>query len=212
MKKWQGIFLGLGLLAVFLAGCSPQIGLLPQDRETTSFSRWVENSSSRILLDVPFLPQVPPGDWANTRNCGVAAAVMMKAYYYGITPTPQDIIGADEWLNARFGLPLNNYNGDFTNVFHIRSWLEAQGIPTRIGMGNVELLRSFLSQGKPVLVAVFANMNPRSAKHAMLLVGMTQDGVIVHDPGKTNGAHNVYSLSQFLASWQAQNNWYITIE
>ncbi len=212
MRKRQVVFLVLGLLVVVLAGCSSQLTLPPQNRESLFLSRWVENSSSRVLLDVPFLPQVPPGDWANTRNCGVAAAVMVKAYYYGSTPTPQDIVEADEWLHARFGLPLNNYNGDFTNVFQIRSWLEAQGISTRIGMGNGEMLRSFLKEGKPVIVAVFAHMNPRSAKHAMLLVGMTQDAVIVHDPGKPNGASNVYSLNQFLSSWQAQNNWYITIE
>ncbi len=214
MKKWYGLMLVVGFAVALLAGCSPQLGVLPSssDSNTGALSRFVENSPSRILLDVPFLPQVPPGDWSNTRNCGIASAVMIKAYYYGTTPTPEDIVAADEWLHARFGLPINNYNGDFTNVFYIRSFLESQGIPARIGMGNVDLLRSFLREGKPVLVAVFSSMSLGGAKHAMLVVGMRDNSIVVHDPGKTNGANNVYSLSQFLNCWQAQNNWYVTIE
>lgn len=214
MKKWYSLMVVVGFAVVFLAGCAPQLGVLPSgpDLEGGVSARFIENSGTRILLDVPFLPQVPPGDWNNTRNCGVASAVMIKAYYYGTIPTPQDIMTADEWLSARFGLPINNYNGDFTNVFYIRSFLESQGISARIGMGNVELLRSFLKEGKPVLVAVFSNMSPGGAKHAMLVVGITNDSVVVHDPGKTNGANNIYPLSQFLSCWQAQNNWYVTID
>jgi hypothetical protein len=212
MKKWYTLMFVVVSVVVLLAGCAPQLGVLPSSSDSEAPSRFVENSGSRILLDVPFLPQVPPGDWSNTRNCGVASAVMIKAYYHGTTPTPQDIIAADEWLHARFGLPINGYNGDFTNVFYIRSFLESQGVPTRIGMGNIELLRSLLREGKPVLVAVFSSMSLSGAKHAMLVVGIREDAVVVHDPGKVNGANNTYPLSQFLSCWQAQNNWYVTID
>lgn len=217
MRKRRALLLLLGslLFAFLIAGCSTfsledKPFLSPSPSQVSG--KFVERSSERILLDIPFLPQVPPGDWANTRNCGVASAVMMAAYYYGTTPLPEDIKEANEWLHARFGLPVNNYNGDYTNVFHIRAYLENQGIPTRIGMGNLEILREFLETGKPVLVAVFSNMNPRGAKHAMLLVGLDDFSVYVHDPGKTNGANNSYSIEQFLAAWHAQGNWYVTIE
>ncbi|NSW75158.1 MAG: hypothetical protein HPY68_00005, partial [Candidatus Atribacteria bacterium] len=90
MKKWSSLVVVVGFAVVLLAGCAPQLGVLPSnpdlsspDLESGVSARFVENSGTRILLDVPFLPQVPPGDWSNTRNCGVASAVMIKAYYYG---------------------------------------------------------------------------------------------------------------------------------
>ena len=119
---------------------------------------------------MPFLPQVPPGDWVNTRNCGPACAVMMRAYYFNIQPSPDHIIQADNWLNAHFGLPVNGYNGDWTNIFQVRAWLDSEGVPTKVGMGNLEQARAMLSEGKPFLVAVYSNMNPNGgAKHAMLV-------------------------------------------
>jgi hypothetical protein len=203
-----------GLVVVLLvAGCSTTFNI-PLDGSTSlPTGRFLENTASRVLLDVPFLPQVPPGDWSNTRNCGVASAVMIKAYYFGSTPTPEDIIEADQWLHNRFGIPLNGGNGDYTNVFQIRAWLEHEGVPTRIGMGNLEVLRKLLLEGKPVLVAVYSNMNPADgAKHAMVAVGIDNANIYVNDPGKVNGKNNAYPISQFLAAWSAQNNWYVTIE
>lgn len=137
---------------------------------------------------------------------------MIAAYFHGTTPTPEDIKEANDWLSARFGLPVNGYNGEYTNVFHIRAYLESQGVPSRIGMGNLEVLRKLLEEGKPVLVAVFANMNPGGAKHAMVAVGMDSVSLYVHDPGKPDGAYNSYPIGQFLAAWEEQGNWYVTID
>lgn len=204
------VFLCSALL-VFASGCATDL-TTPKSEVSVSSERFVERNFDRILLDVPFLPQVPPGDWSRTRNCGVASAAMIRAYYFGTMPTKEDIMRANEWLNAHFGSPINGYNGDYTNVFQIRAWLEAEGVPTRIGMGNLGVLRRLLGEGKPVLVAVYSDMSPRGAKHAMVLVGMDGSSIYVHDPGKTNGANNCYPISQFLSVWSLQNNWYVTIE
>lgn len=204
---------GILLLATLIAGCSSpsfETRLSPSSSRTSG--KFLERSPERVLLDVPFLPQVPPGTWSATRNCGVASAVMIAAYFYGTTPTPEDIKEANDWLHARFGLPVNGYNGEYTNVFHIRAYLESRGIPSRIGMGNLEVLRKLLEEGKPVLVAVFADMNPSSAKHAMVAVGMDTASLYVHDPGKPNGAYNSYPIGQFLVAWERQGNWYVTID
>lgn len=215
MRRRLTTALLIASLAVILlvAGCSTTFNV-PSERFSSSFTgAFLEQSSSRVLLDVPFLPQVPPGDWSNTRNCGVASAAMIKAYYFGTTPAPEDIIEADHWLHERFGIALNGGNGDYTNVFQIRAWLESEGVPTRVGMGNLEVLRELLREGKPVLVAVYSNMNPAGGnKHAMVVVGIDGSSIYVNDPGKMNGKNNVYSISQFLAAWSAQNNWYLTIE
>lgn len=212
MRKSILLLLSVLALAALLAGCSTgsfQGASVPSSALSGKFA---ERSAERILLEVPFLPQVPPGDWSNTRNCGVASAVMMVAYVRGTTPTPEDIREAVDWLHASFGLPINGYNGNYTNVFLIRAYLESRGVPSRIGMGNLEVLRKLLEEGKPVLVAVFANMNPSSAKHAMLVVGIDGASIYVHDPGKPDGAYNSYPIGQFLTAWEQQANWYVTID
>ena len=209
------------LLAIFLAGCTNFVNTPGTDFGVTnstsdtiiSFSKFIEHSDTKILLDVPFLPQVPPGTWSNTRNCGHTCAVMMRAYYFNIEPLPEHIIQADNWLNARYGLPVNDYNGDWTNCFQIRAWLESEGVPTKVGMGNLEKARTMLSEGKPFLAAVYSNMNPNGgAKHAMLVIGIDSTHVYVNDPGKVNGENNSYPISQFLSAWGAQGNWYVALD
>lgn len=204
---------GILFLAVFIVGCSPvSLEIKPLSPASQTGGKFIERSSERILLDVPFLPQVPPGDWSNTRNCGVASAVMIAAYVHSTTPTPEDIREANEWLHNRFGLPINGYNGEYTNVFQIRAYLENRGVPSRIGMGNLAILRKLLEEGKPVLVAVFANMNVTQPRHAMVAVGVDDVSIYVHDPGKPNGAYNNYPLPQFLSAWERQGNWYVTLD
>jgi hypothetical protein len=214
------IIFGL-LLAIYVSGCTnfvntpgTDFGVINSTSDTViSFTKFIEHSDTKILLDVPFLPQVPPGNWSSTRNCGHTCAVMMRAYYYGIEPLPDHIIQADDWLNARFGLPINNYNGDWTNSFQIRAWLESEGVPTKVGMGNLERARTMLSEGKPFLAAVYSNMNPNGgAKHAMLVIGIDSANVYVNDPGKVNGANNSYTINQFLSAWSAQGNWYVALD
>lgn len=221
MRRWFFFLLALfGLILVMLvSGCGSSIntpetnfGLssLPTISETQD--KFVEFSDNKILLDVPFLPQVPPGDWANTRNCGPACAVMIRAYYFNLQPSPDHIIQADNWLNAHFGLSLNGYNGDWTNIFQIRAWLDSEGVPTKVGMGNLEQARTMLSAGKPFLVAIYSNMNSNNGvKHAMLVIGIDENNIYVNDPGKVAGANNAYPLSQFLSAWGAQGNWYVAL-
>ncbi|MEI6156956.1 MAG: papain-like cysteine protease family protein [Atribacterota bacterium] len=207
------------LLAVYVSGCAtlgdsqdPLSGLsVPSS--SVSLGNFVERSDTKILLDVPFLPQVAPGNWSNTRNCGQTSAVMIRAYYQGTEPTSSDIIAADQWLAANYGISLNGGNSDWTNCFQIRGWLESENVPVKVGMGNLDRLRSFLREGKPVLVAVYSGMNPNGgAKHAMVAVGIDATSVYVNDPGKVNGANNTYSIAQFVSAWQAQGNWYVALE
>lgn len=208
------------LLTVYISGCTNFIGIpdtnfgdTNSQASVVSLDKFVERSDTKILLDVPFLPQVPPGTWSGTRNCGNACAVMMRAYYYGIEPIPEHIIQVDDWLNARYGLSVNNYNGDWTNCFQIRTWLESEGVTTKVGMGNLERARTMLSEGNPFLAAVYSNMNPNGgAKHAMLVVGIDSTKVYVNDPGKVNGANNSYPISQFLSAWSTQGNWYVALD
>ena len=220
--KWY-LPLNLALVALLLAavfsGCSATSidtpGLIQGPGTDTSpvlQSKFIERTDTSVLLDVPFLPQVPPGNWAATRNCGQASAAMMRAYYFGEVPTPDDILRADHWLNANYGVALNGGNSDFTNVFMIRSWLEEEGVPARVGMGSMETLKNLLREGKPVLLAAYSDMNPNGgAKHAMVAIGYDDNYIYVNDPGKISGEHNSYSINRVLSAWQAQGNWYVAL-
>ena len=76
--------------------------------------------------------------------------------------------------------------------------LESEGVPTKVGMGNLERARTMLSGRKPFLATVYSNMNPNGgAKHAMLVIGIDSQ-VYVNDPqGKRK--NNSYSISQFFS-------------
>ncbi len=189
------------LLAVYVSGCTSFVNVPGSDfgninslSNDVTFNKFVERSNDKILLDVPFLPQVPPGTWSNTRNCGHTCAVMMRAYYFEIEPLPEHIIQADEWLNVRFGLPINNHNGDWTNCFQIRAWLESESVPAKVGMGNLERARTMLADGKPFLAAVYSNMNTNGgAKHAMLVIGIDSNHIYVNGNIHTNTIEGFWS-------------------
>jgi len=173
---------------------------------------FIERTETTVLLDVPFLPQVPPGTWPRTRSCGQASAAMMRAYYHGEVPTPDDIIRANHWLNDTYGVALNGGNSDYTNVFMMRKWLESEGVPARVGLGNLATLKNLLREGKPVLLAAYSDMNPSGgAKHAMVAIGYDESHIYVNDPGKLSGKHNTYSKERVMSAWGAQGHWYVTL-
>ena len=66
---------------------------------------------TQINLPVDFLPQVPPGTWSQTRNCGETAAAMIFAYYNNQTPTEQDIRDIDDWFASHYSsFNIRDYN------------------------------------------------------------------------------------------------------
>lgn len=168
-------------------------------------------------LPVPFISQVPPGDWTNSANCGPTSVLMVASYYAGTKPTATQIEDIDDWMLARFGYPLNSDNGtesgdngseptgyDLATIAREKfslsdseryaNWTEAQ-------------LQQELASGYPVIVAVYTSMNPSFGyKHFMVLVGMDNNFVYVNDPGKTNGQQKAYSIAAFQTAWKANAN------
>jgi len=168
-------------------------------------------------LSVPFIAQSPPGNWPppepSTHNCGPTSVLMTAAYYLGFTPAPQHIKDLDDWtVFVGMFTSVNGYNGNNTNADQlVRLAKEYYGFQsvTKYNDGNssIDLLRQSLGDGNPVIVGVKIDMTTTKGGHFMVLIGMTDTNVIVHDPGHSEnngGKHESYPIPQFLASWATQ--------
>lgn len=175
-----------------------------------------------VHLSVPFLPQVPPGSWTGanakvrTNNCGQTSVVMILAMYKQQQPTASDIMAADNWLLKTYRDPVNNYNGSPTDVGKLAALaIGYGGIPASAPASNwtIAQLQSALTNGYPVIVAVWTNMivGVNQLPHFMVLIGMDDQYVWVNDPGHTAGANVRYPIAQFLPVWANQGSAVVTI-
>jgi hypothetical protein len=166
-----------------------------------------------ILLNVPFLPQVPPGDWKNTKNCGQDSVLMVMAFLKKFQPYSQLITDEDSWLAWYTGNSVfKNPNGAPTNTSLLASLTKGYWSYSTVytgSNGTKDLLYNSLKQGKPVVVAVKIDMGTTTANHFMVLIGLSDSTVIVNDPGHTYGGGVQYSYSQFDASWKTQGRAYV---
>ncbi|MFH0780271.1 MAG: C39 family peptidase [Parcubacteria group bacterium] len=165
-----------------------------------------------IAESVPFKTQSPPGDWAHNMNCGPAAALMAIGTYFNFVPKESDIKEVLDWLYEKQYLSpqpdAEYYDGNATSVWHLQKIIsEYYHLPmTRKKNDNdLEYLKGELKKGNPVIVGVNIQMDPGRAGHFMLAVGVEDGEILVHDPGKTAGAYNRYSLERFERSWRTSN-------
>jgi len=175
--------------------------------------------ASEINIPVPFTPQVPPGDWNNTKSCGQTSSAMIYAFYgfYGHSPAnAQDIVAINSWLAQEYND--NRYldeNGYYTSTSMLSNLARNYA-----GYGNtyygsnwtLNQLKQEILAGRPVIIAVYTNMATSGGyKHFMVLRGLRLDDngnithVIVNDPGRSlasgHGENYVYSVATFENSW-----------
>lgn len=165
-----------------------------------------------IAESVPFKTQSPPGDWAHNMNCGPATALMAIGHYFNFVPKERDIKKVLDWLYEKQYLSPQSdaeyYDGNATSIWHLQKIIsEYYHLPmTRKKNDNdLEYLKGELKKGNPIIVGVNIQMDPGRPEHFMLAVGIEDDEILVHDPGKTAGAYNRYSLERFERSWRTSN-------
>lgn len=169
-------------------------------------------SFPKIKLDVPFIPQVPPGEWSNTKNCGQAAVLNSVGYLRRQCMTPVNITYENNWLANAYGdSRYRNPNGWYTDVYKLENLAKNYWgyYNSRATTSNLDGLYSELKACRSVVVAVRLQMSTTPTPtngHFMVLVGMDSSYVWVNDVGKTYGKNNSYPLWQFEASWKTQNN------
>ncbi|HSN77365.1 MAG TPA: cysteine peptidase family C39 domain-containing protein [Anaerolineae bacterium] len=100
-------------------------------------------------------------------------------------------------------LGIRSYGAAFSNLRR----LEELGVSVTIEKGGVARLRQALDQGLPVIVAL--NTGPLThwtddTAHALVVVGMEQDTVLVNDPEFAQ-APQVIPLDEFLLAWLEQD-------
>ena len=199
--------------------------ILYMEKHDSVFDTTMSSSYPGFLLNVPFLPQVPPPDsatqtdWSKTKNCGQTSVLMTMAFLNRFTPSSQQIVNEDSWLatkynNTSFKAPYSTFtNTDQLKTLTSEYWQYQQTMSGKCSgsAGCKNFLYNSIMQSKPVVVAVRLNMSSSTstAGHFMVLIGMNDTTVVVNDPGHTKGGGIQYSYSQFDASWATQGRAYV---
>ncbi len=144
---------------------------------------------------------------------------MVDAYLSKKTINVDSVVKIDDWMFLNMGIDKRDYNGDYTNVGDLKQLgieylgISEDNIEIKRGLEDLEDLKTNLDAGNPLIVGVYTNMltntKRRDVKHFMVLVGIDDEYVYVHDPGKTRGANNKYTIDQFKLAWAGNNYAYI---
>jgi hypothetical protein len=173
---------------------------------------WVSTVNAQTLLDINFISQVPPGQWADTLNCGQTSYLMIDSQIKGYLPTPDMIKDIDDWLFERYGDPIREYSGSVTTVYKLKTLAQEYGkyqsnnviISTE---SDIQTLKKVIDEQKLIIVAVYTDMGlrPKSRGHFMIVTGYDDTHFYFNDPGKTLGKNNKYRIEDFVAAWSRQN-------
>ncbi len=173
-----------------------------------------------FYLNVPWLPQVPPGSSSGTKNCGQACGVMLGGYFNHGAVAPWVITAENTFLADRFNDPrYNNANGWYTNF----SGHNTLGVLLREfhdlnytvynGRAPDDVVNEML-HGHPVICGVMIKnghlVDSGGTSHWVLAVGW--DGrIYLHDPGTRYGRFIPYTKEDFDASWFTSERTYVPV-
>lgn len=179
-----------------------------------------------VLLKVPFLAQVPPGNWVDSKNCGQACALMVagnfRSNYY---PDSSAIVWLNVWLSQRVrDVRFREANGWLTGLYIGRREVNLMiqeycrlRISPAVARPNVGTLIRELYSNHPVIVCAGRAggrlVSSGGQPHWVVIVGWDA-GVgefILHDPGSADGHRLRYGAAQFDESWAAMNRVYAAI-
>jgi hypothetical protein len=177
-----------------------------------------------MLLQVPFLPQVPPGDWGATKNCGQTCSVMLKCYFSGSAPSSGMITGANAWLAKRFDdkryADANGYYTGFSGRGELSALLkEFYGLSISgpsCGTDVCSVLKE-IYYGRPCVVGVRISsgrlVSSGGVAHWVLVIGWNpkMGEVILNDPGTRSGRMIAYKVADFEASWKTSSRVYVPV-
>ncbi|PYQ82111.1 MAG: hypothetical protein DMG01_01940, partial [Acidobacteria bacterium] len=143
--------------------------------------------ASPLMLDVPYLPQ-------SDALCGGAAAAMVFRYWGDTHASVQEFAAL---VDRRAG-------GIADDV--LASDIRRRGWNAERFEGSIALLRDRLERREPVVV-LLADRGTRY--HYVVVVGLTDDGVIVHDPSW--GPSRTIREAEFVRLWEPSRFWALLV-
>ncbi|MEZ4712863.1 MAG: cysteine peptidase family C39 domain-containing protein [Caldilineaceae bacterium] len=148
----------------------------------------------RMVLPVPHLLQQDDAD------CLAACSAMVLIY-----------IGKPiHYRRLLRTLRTQSYGTPFPNMM----FLEQLNVQVTMGTGNIDQLYSYLSQQHPCIVPVDTRELPywtQSTDHAVVVVGIDGDNVIVHDPA-FNNLYIAIPIGDFDLAWLAKDERYAVLK
>ncbi|MDD5750682.1 MAG: C39 family peptidase, partial [Candidatus Pacebacteria bacterium] len=190
------LFVSLVLLVLLSLTIPSTIGALgPDEGALTTWANIKANGSAKLAppvgsytkLVVPFYPQVPPGDWGNTMNCGQASVLICVGYAKRVCyPYPGPLITKEnEWLaktykDSRYLDPNGYYTGG-SRISYLEAlardyWGFKNSKATTNSCSSIDVLYSELKADRPVVVEVMTGMASKKTDgvdyHFMVLVGI----------------------------------------
>jgi Predicted double-glycine peptidase len=151
------------------------------------------DSSGQKWLDVPYVKQVAAG-------CGSASLAMVIQYWVrysrGIDPAASDA--------ERIHRVLARENAKSIAGTALKKYLEDNGFSAFIFNGELQDLRHHVEKGRPVITCL-APAGRRGPMHYVVVVGVTEEAVIVNDPAR--GKLIREEPARFLRSWQLTGQW-----
>ena len=200
-------------VTVFIVACLALFGVMSVN-SYAQCSYW---------LSVPFLKQVPPGDWTNTKNCGQTCAVMLGGYFNGSAVNSSAITDQNDWLyNYTSDSRYNDANGWYTGGSKLSAFLhlltDYHGLSASAHYGSS--IDDILDEGcsdNPVIAGVQISggqlVSSGGVGHWAIVIGYDPyyDEVILNDPGNSNGGSITYSVTDFVNSWASQDKIYIPV-
>ncbi len=170
------------------------------------------------ILQVPFISQVPPGDWNNSLNCGQTSYYMADNYLSSEnTKLSYDkIMEIDDFLYKTYGDPVRKYNGSRTNVAKLKRVAEEMDgyteVHARFGNDDFDIIKKEFDEGSMIIPLVRIAMKMGLDGHFMLLTGYDDENVYFNDPGMVFGKNNSYSIEDFKKVWKSKNYNYLLIK
>ncbi|KAB0669028.1 hypothetical protein F6V30_14420 [Oryzomonas sagensis] len=191
------------------------IGVIGSDKSNSVAKKILAaNSAAPTTLTVPWIPQVPPGDWDHTVNCGPACYLMVASFLNNtpLTSDSKDSNGNTVKGNAENSIkaiidfmashysnykPSGNpgsseyYNGQLTNDSMLLALLKDKGFDAMVvTTDDLSGIEDEIDKGHPVIVLTltqkgnFSNIMRNGADHWMVVVGYDDSNIIVNDPGQ----------------------------
>lgn len=147
----------------------------------------VPAGASSSLLQVPFFPD-------KTDQCGPAALAGVLSFW-GKTTTSVEL--RQEMYTAKLHgtLPMD-----------LVLTAQAHGLKADMVRGTLDLLRTELAAGRPVVVMLNTGFALAPADHYVIITGIDDErkGIYMHSAGKEN---QFYPEKKFLRQWEKTDNW-----